>query len=161
MTENKLLLDILQVEWEESNTFGLTPDITFGWFDDDKDIPQLTIGQPEESPTGGGETGFSGLGVDGPTQRIVGTIDTDAWCRPGDLKQASTRNPRQYNSAVADEVQRILEDYNDKPTNPRTGEQPVNFLSYGGRTPVPEPDDTLKMVRHYNVIVNYGYGPNP
>ena len=155
----RLVLDILQVEWDNTNSYDLTPKISFGWFDESSGIPQVTISQPDESPSDGGNTGFSGISVDGPTQRFTGTIEVNVWCRPSDLENANTVNPRQYNQAAAMEIQRIIGNNNDRPENPRTGNMPVNFLSYAGKTPVPEPDDTIKMLRHYNVVVSYGYGP--
>ncbi len=163
MNPEKLVLDILQEEWSSTLTYDLTPNITFGWFDEDKEIPQVTIRQPDEEPINGGETGFSGIyPADGsPTQRITGTIGVHIWCRPDDLDSATTRNPRQYNQAVTNGIQEIIKDgYQDSPASPRTGETPVNYLSYGGKTPAPEPDDTIKMLRHYVVTLNYGYGPS-
>jgi len=153
-----LVLELLRDQWDPSNTFGVTPDISFGWFREEASQPQVTVGQPEESPANGGETGYSHISADGdPGQTIAGTIDVHVWSTPDRLgaQNASTKNPRQYNERCCEEIQRIVGENASRPTNPDTGNQPVSFISYDGRIPVPEPDFDDRF--HYTAPVAYGY----
>lgn len=153
----KLVLALLQEEWTPAHTFGLTPKITFGWFNEDVDTAQVTIRQPEESPVDGGETGYSHIRVgDGPGQTIGGTIQVHVWARESDLEGAETQNPREFNERCCEEIQRIAGEHASQPVNPRSGNQPVGFIAYDGREPIPEPDRT-PTVFHYQAIVRYGY----
>lgn len=154
----KLVLDLLEDEWNASNTFGATPHISYGWFDESKTVPQVTIRQPEESPVDGGNTGYSHIGPDGdPGQTIGGTVQVHVWSSSDRLDQAgaSTSNPREFNERCCEEVQRIVTANAASPTNPSTGAQPVSSIAYDGRDPVPEPD--RPNVFHYRALVRYGY----
>lgn len=154
----RLVLDLLQADWTAGNTFGLTPKLTFGWFNEDAGNAQVTVGQPEESPIDGGNTGYSHISADGtPGQTVGGTIPVHVWSRTDDLGGASTDNPRQYNERCCEEIKRIVGNHAASPTNPDTGNQPVDSLAYDGREPVPEPDRT-PTVFHYKATVRYGYG---
>lgn len=153
-----LVLELLKDAWNASNTFGVTPKISFGWFREDVPQPQVTVGQPEESPVDGGETGYSHISADGnPGQTIGGTVDVHVWSTPDKLEAqgASTNNPRQYNERCCEEVQRIVGENASTPTNPSTGNEPVSSLAYDGRQPVPEPDHDDRY--HYIATVQYGY----
>lgn len=151
-----LVLQLLQADWNKSNTFGQTPKITFGWFNEDAGNAQVTVAQPEESPIDAGDTGYSHISADGnPGQTIGGTIQVHVWSRKEDLSGASTDNPRQYNERCCEEIKRIAGANAVSPTNPDTGNQPVDSLAYDGRVPVPEPD--RPSVFHYRATVRYGY----
>lgn len=154
----KLVLALLQQDWTPANTFDATPDISFGWFEEDKDRPQVTVGQPSENPVDGGRTGYSHITADGtPGQTIGGTLYVHVWSSSSRLSQAnaSTPNPREFNERACEEVQRIATAHAASPTNPSTGEQPVSSLAYAGREPVPEPD--RPEVQHYRAELRYGY----
>lgn len=163
----ELVLNLLQTGWDDSNTFGLTPSITYGWFDEDATNAQLTVGQPEESPVNGGQTGFSGITPDGsgPSQEFDGVVLCHAWTRNADLdavpdSQSFGRHPRGYNAYVAEEVRRVIGNHESRPTDPRTGNEPVQYLSFGGSRPADEPDSgRTKPVWHLVIAVGYGYGP--
>lgn len=154
----KLVLALLQTDWTPANTFDATPHISFGWFEDGKDVPQVTVGQPEESPVDGGQTGYSHIRVgSGPGQTIGGSIAVHVWSTTDrlDAVGASTKNPREFNERCCEEVQRIVGENASTPTNPSTGAEPVSSIAYDGREPVPEPD--RPGVEHYRAEVRYGY----
>jgi len=154
----QLLLHLLRDNWDASNTLGVTPDISFGWFRDEADQPQAAVGQPEESPLGGGETGYSHISPDGrPGQTLAGTIDIHVWSTPQRLEAqgASTNNPRQFNERCCEEIQRIISNHASRPVNPDSGNQPVDVLAYDGRAPAPEPDYDDRF--HYIATAAYGY----
>lgn len=154
----KLILQLLQDGWTPGNTYGVTPHISFGWFDESKDVPQLTVGQPEESPTDGGTTGYSHIRVNsGPGQSIIGTLPVHVWSTYERLDSAgsSSTNPREFNERCCEEVQRIVSANAASPTNPSSGNQPVSSIAYDGREPVPEPD--RPEVDHYRAEVRYNY----
>lgn len=154
----KLLLELLQAGWKKANTFDVTPHISFGWFDESKSTPQVTIGQPEESPTGGGNTGYSHIRVgEGPGQSIIGTMPVHVWSTHERLSSAgaTTSNPREFNERCCEEVKRIVRANASTPTNPSTGAEPVSSIAYDGREPVPEPD--RPEVEHYATEVRYTY----
>lgn len=155
-----LVLRLLEDNWTASNTYEQTPHLSFGWYSSDKPVPQVTVGQPEESPVDGGQTGFSGINpaTGEPTKRTGGTIPVNIWSRADDLASATTNNPRQYNERVCEEVRRIIDGHADRPTNPSSGNQPVKYISYQGHAPVPETDEVKAVFRH-RAEVSYGYGP--
>lgn len=156
----KLVLDLLTSEWNSANTFGLTPRITYGWFDEDGDIPQVTVPQADESVAGGGETGYSGIdpSTGEGTQHYSGEVTVHVWSRGDDLSTADTSHPRQYNSEASEEIRRIAKANDDKPKNPKTGNTPVGTLAYLGKTPAPD-DDEMRTVFHYAVRLGYTVGP--
>ena len=152
-----LVLDILQDGWTAGNTFGQTPDIHFGWFNEDSTVPQVTVGQPEESPVDGGTTGYNSITQDGsPGQEVDGTVEVNVWARRGDMGSSTTTNPRQYNYQATEEIQRLCEANANAPTNPDTGNQPVDHIAYLGRQPQPDTNRTPTVFR-YIVPVGYGY----
>lgn len=156
----KLVLDLLTEYWDSGNSYGLTPKITYGWFNEAPDVPQVTVPQADESTANGGETGYSGIdpSTGDPTQTYSGTVTAHVWSRKDDLDTAGTNNPRQYNGQAAEEIRRIAKDNANKPTNPKTGNTPVDTLAYLGKTPGPDEDD-VPAVFHYVVTVGYTLGP--
>lgn len=150
----QLVLDLLDDEWVASNTFGEVPTITYGWFEDPPQKPYINVLQPDEGPLGGGETGYDGITGGGtPHQTINSIVDIHIFAATGELDGASTSHPREYLTGSADrstgdvsggavaEVQRIIRDNAVKPTNPKTGNQPIQVQSPGTSRPVAEPDD--------------------
>lgn len=165
----QFVLDLLDDGWPADTPFGVTPHISYGGYDSDKDTPQVTVGQPEEGPTGGGETGYDGIdGAGGqPHQTIVGLVPVDLWASINDLDSATTSNPREYLTGSADrstgtvtggaieELYDIVEANASRPTNPKTGNVPLDVISHGQAAPVPEPD--TRGLYHYLVPINFVY----
>lgn len=151
----QLVLDLLTHEWDSANTFGETPSITYGWYDDPPARPYANVMQPRSSPVGGGTTGFDGMDSSGgqPVQTISEVVDVHLFAAYGELGNATVSNPREYLTGSADrttgdvtagavgEIKRIVGENGSKPTNPKTGNQPVASLSFRNARPVPEPDD--------------------
>lgn len=156
----QLILDLLQDKWDNSNTYGLTPNITFGWYDKKTDgTPLLAIPEADEGPSGGGETGYDSIDGSGggPKQTKDGGVNCHVWTHRDDLGSASTNHQRQYNSAVTEEIERIAADNAVRPTNPRTGNQPVRLIAAGEARPVEEDEHALF---HRVQRVNFRYHTN-
>lgn len=154
----ELVRDLLRDQWDATNTYGLTPSIIFGWFDDKPDgQPAVTIRQGAEGPTDGGQTGYSSIDPSGgsPNQTTVGVVQCHIWTGRDDLDGASTSHQRLYNQRVSEEIRRIVKANADQPTNPDTGNQPVQSIAPGESTPEAEPDK--RGVFHHRRDVNYWY----
>lgn len=165
----QLLIDLLRDEWNTDNTFTLQPDISYGWYDEEKGTPQVTIPQPDEGPISGGDTGYSGITPDGtgPNQTISGTLDVSCWCAFDELDNASTEYPQEYLAGSADrttgdvtlgvveEIKRIVRENAVRPTNPKTSNQPVRVIAPGDGTQVEEPD-TQGLFR-YDIPISFVY----
>lgn len=156
----QLVVDLLQDQWDKSNTYSLTPKITFGYFDSkDEGQPAVTVPQPTETPVGGGNTGYDGIDPQGgtPHQTVNAQMSIHIWTSLEDVRDsdATTNNPRQYNERAAQEIVRIVKDNAERPTNPRTGNQPVQFLAPGLGRPVRE--QKQRNVWHHVQNVNAHY----
>lgn len=153
-----LVTHLLQDGWTAGNTYGQTPYISFGWFDDSKDRPQVTIDQAKEGPEFRGVTPFDGFAPNGSgdlSQTVTGVVQAHCWAEARKLGSATTDNPRQYLGDAVEEINRIIDANQVKPTNPSTGNQPVRLLAAHQATPVSEPDHSARF--HYRVTVSYLY----
>jgi hypothetical protein len=164
----QLVLDILRGNWDNTNTFGLTPKISYGWFEG-VDQPQVTIQQPSEGPINGGNTGYSAIdGSDGTLhQDISGSVDLHIWCAFDELDSTSATHPRQYitgdadrtdgsvNLGVLGEIERIVRENAYNPTNPETNNNPVWSMAPGDGNQAPEPDE--QGLFHYIKPVQFVY----
>ena len=162
-----LVRNLLRAEWDQSETFGLTPDISFGWYVESKGVPQLLVRAPDEGPLGGGETGYDAIDGSGgiPNQTISGVIDVHGMADASDLDAATTDFPDVYLSgnesqhgAMA-EVRRIARENYSAPTDPETGNRPVNTLAPGDSQEVPD-DGAGTREAHYLVEVGYTFTTN-
>lgn len=84
-------------------------DIHLGWFDAGKSYPQISVTNVEESPFGGGRTGFAGIHGDGsgPIQNINGTVTVNCWAGSrNDYPDAGLEKKQAHE--MADEVKRIV-----------------------------------------------------
>lgn len=170
------VLQLLRKNWQTDHPFGLTPKLSFGWFDEDQNQPQVTTGLPlpDEGPINGGQTGFSSIDPSGgsPNQTIGGTSQVHCWARYQDLRDDSnvtTNNPREYLSGsaaddgtvsggVVAEIERILDNNAVSAANPVTGNTPVQSISMGNASMAREPDE--RGLIHYVVELIYWYGPD-
>lgn len=162
-----LVLHLLEANWDNSDTFGLTPDISFGWWNENKGQPQCLIQTPDEGPTDGGTTGYSAIDPGGgtPIQRIDGVITIHCWARSRDLGNASTDHAAQYldgdtdgsNHGVTEEITDIIQTNASQPTDPTTGNQPVEVLAPRTVQQGPTQDDVGDRVVHRLVEVGYQF----
>lgn len=160
-----LVLNLLESNWTSGNTFGLVPDISFGWWNDDKGQPQVLIQSPDEGPTGGGTTGYSAIDPSGgsPIQTVDGVISIHCFARSRDLGSASTDHAAQYldgdkdgsNHGVTEEITDIVQNNADQPTDPDTGNTPVRVLAPGQVRRGPTQEDVGDRVVHRIVEVGY------
>lgn len=163
----KLVVDLLTDKWTSGNTFGETPSIIYGR-DEAPSKPFISVEQPDEGPIGGGETGYDGIdstqGV--PHQTISGTVPVHLFASDKELDNATTESGKVYltgtstsgnnvSGGAVDETQRIIRGNAVRPSNPKTGNTPVELLSAGAFTRVPEPDEPGTY--HYVGSVDYIY----
>lgn len=157
----QLVLDLLQDGWTAANSYGLTPNITFGGYDRKSEgTPLVGVAEAREGPVGGGQTGYDSIdaGGGGPEQTIAGVVDVHVWSHRDDLGSATTDHQRQYNGAATEEVARIARANAVRPTNPRTGNQPVRVLSPGSANSVAEPEE--RALYHRLIPISYLYHTN-
>jgi len=163
---DQLIVDLLTDSWVASNTFDLTPSIYYA-SRDDPDSPHVTVEPYDEGPTGGGEVPFSFMDGSGggPGQTIVGNVTVHAYADSGELSGASTGSPEAYltgagqsggtvDGGVTDEIRRIIKANITNPTNPLTGNQPVELLAPSDFSPGPTDEETQA---HYVGTVFYLY----
>lgn len=157
----QLVRDLLRDKWTSGNTYSLTPNITFGGYDNKTDgTPLLAVDEAREGPSGGGQTGYDSIDASGggPEQTKTGTVDCHVWTHLDDLGSADTDHPRPYNGAVTEEVARIAVANANNPTNPSTSNEPVRAIAPGEARSVPEPDES--GLYHRLIPVQYVYHTN-
>lgn len=86
-----------------------TDDIHTGWYDNGKSAPQISVTNDEQSPFGGGETGFSAIdgGGAGGIQTRSGTVLVTTWAGSRDDYDANGLEQLQAES-MASEIERIV-----------------------------------------------------
>lgn len=103
--------DLLRSNWDNSGlpTQLVDDDIHVGWWDAGKDYPQISVSNTEESPFGGGRTGYNGLQGDGsgPIQTINGSVTVNCWGGTRNDYSESGLEQKQAHE-MADEVERII-----------------------------------------------------
>lgn len=158
----ELIVELLKNNWNAPDTFDLTPKISYGWFEEDQSKPQVTVPLPEEGPIDGGDTGYASMSGDGsgPSQQIGGESMVHLWARATDVTGAtgSGQNPRRWLSYAREMVYSIIRDNANQPSNPSSGNQPVNYVSCGEALPAHDADRS-PTVFHLVVPVMFGYGP--
>jgi hypothetical protein len=155
---DELVRDILRDEWNAPNTHGLTPSIIFGWYDDKPSgQPALTLRRQAELSYDGGQTGYAAFDPSGGggIQRRTGHIRCHIWVESDDLDDASTDFPEPYAQGVVEEIVRIIDANQDRPTNPNTGNQPVAGLAPGEDNVAPEPDEPGVFHRYADAVYWY------
>lgn len=162
MTRGKvadLMRNLLRDEWDASATFGVTPDISHGWYDDSKDQPQITIQSPSSNAINGGTTGYDAIDPSGgsPHQTVSGTLPVHCWASYRDVSSSGAGSGAQYldgdtnNDGVIDEIRRIVTANASGPVDPQTNDQPADHLGVVA-TAVAEEQDPGSRVAH--VVVN-------
>lgn len=161
-------MDLLQQNWNSSNTFSETPSIIYAEWDNPPSKPYVNVEQPTEGPINGGDTGFDGIDPSGnsPHQTISGTVPIHLFASNTELDNATTDNARKYltgiaesdgtiNGGAVEEVYRIVRNNSVNPTNPKTGNNPIDLLSASSFNKVPEPDEPQTF--HYAGEIQYIY----
>lgn len=150
---------------QASNVFGLKPSVIYA-SRDEPDSPHVTVEQPDEGPINGGQTGFSHMAGSGtPGQTISGTVTVHAYADDRQLSSASTGSAAVYltgsaandgtvSGGVVEEIMRVLDDNRVRPSNPTTGNTPVELLSIGSFFPGPTDEPTQA---HYVGTIFYIY----
>lgn len=164
----QFVLQLLEGNWNDSNTFSETPTLIYGHRDTPPTKPYIAVMQPDEGPIGGGNTGFDGIDPTGgaPHQTISGTVPVHLFASDDELSGATTSAAKVWltgsaadNGTVSggaiEEVYRIVRANAVRPSNPTTGNKPVELLSASAFSPVPEPDEPGTY--HYVGNLNYIY----
>lgn len=135
--------DLIDNNWDTSNTsISSKPTITTGWWDNSNENPMVTISGAEESPIGGGTTGFSGIE---PTKELEGSLQVDCWSD----RNATTVNPKKLTFEFSDEVKRIIDENHDQATD-------LRYVTFLGRQERPDASETPTLYR-YICTVGYDY----
>lgn len=106
--------DLLIAQWVPGNTsYASVPRIHTGWINMSWDEPQITVTDPLEFPSGGGETGFRGInsGSGLGSKAMLGNVTVGCWSyRDEESANAaiSTVNPKVITFEMAEEVRRII-----------------------------------------------------
>jgi hypothetical protein len=128
--------DLLQTAWGATLPAAVeTDDIHTGWHDAGKGDPQVSVTNDEESPFGGGETGYSAIdgGGAGGIQTRSGTVLVTAWA--GSRDDYDNRGEEQLQAqGMANEIERIV-GQNQSPGALRS-------LAVGSRTKIVDDDES-------------------
>lgn len=152
ITDPKIVVkDLLTTHWAASSTSSVTPTFGTGWFNEESKYPQVTITDPRENPSAGGETGYRGIKADGsgPTQTMLGTLDVNVWS----TRDASAVNPKQLVFEFSEEVKRIVRKFYTATTVSDAG---LQWLAWGGRLERVD-SDVRPAVFRYLCEVRYSY----
>lgn len=101
------IMDLLDDNWNASNTSSVTPSIHSGWIDTEANSPQVTVSNLDEGPIFGSDAPFSGIKPDGSgaVQDFNGTVQTNCWSS----RELSSTNPKKLCWEFSEEVRRIVD----------------------------------------------------
>lgn len=138
-------------EWNSSNTANSTPKIHTGWWSAKSKKHQFTLTNPEESEATGSETGYTGIGPDGPNKFFSGIIYGNVWATRKQTKEFTTiENPKQLTWLMSEEIDRILTEHYDNPG----GDLDIVGLVDRNRRVDPEKDPTVYRIE---CVIGYTY----
>jgi len=144
MSDPKLKIkDLLKNNWTAANTSNVTPDFSTGWWDDNNDLPQVTVTSDDEAPLGGGETGQTHLNSDND-QLLAGAVDVNVWAN----RDSSSENPKKLTYEFKDEVRRIVQANKEAITG-------FNYIGWNGYL---DRTDTNKTPVVYRKLCEIVYG---
>jgi len=160
-----VLKELVRREWEDTNVDGITPEVRHGWLDDEKGEIQVTIGNPEESPIQGGQSGYAATRGDGsgPVQMMDGTTPVNCWTARGWTGvNDNGGNPAKVAWLMQKEVRRILHAHDDG-TDADGNETSLDVLApLGKRRFVDDHSDEWDVpILRYRVLAGYGYHVDP
>lgn len=158
-----IVRDLLVGEWDASNTaYPNQPRVHTGWYDMGSPNPQVTVTNPNEGPTGGGDTGYTHMdGAGGVGQLITGTCLVNGWAGTredleGEASDGSDINPKVLAWDFAKEIARILSDYASGTNDPNSGDLELSFVAPGEARRMVDTDPENAVFR-YEVTARYGY----
>ena len=157
------LKNLIRDAWDETLFEAgeqFIPQIHHGWVYPDGEYYEITISNPDESPMGGGETGYRGIDGSGggPVQDIGGTVDVNCWAdRDRAGENGVQLNPRKAAYLMKWQVEEILRDHWDGRDADGSQTDLVRYAPMGARRLV-ETDEEPTMWR-WQVTAGYGYNP--
>lgn len=165
----RVVKELVRREWDASNVPGdpsdITPDVKHGWVDPDTDEIEVTVGNPEESPINGGQSGYAATRGDGsgPVQKLDGTVAVNCWTSRGWTGvNGNGGNPARVAYDMQVEVRRILHLHDDG-TDADGNETSLDVLApVGSRRFIDDDTDGQEYpIFRYRVTAGYGYHVDP
>jgi len=128
--------------WDASNTSGITPEFSTGWWDDNNDLPQVTVTNDDETPEPLTTTGQTHIGSN-DDQNMSGRMDVNVWAN----RNSSDVNPKKLAKQFRDEARRIILN-NLSPSG-------FNWIGWRGSTDMTDTDRTPVT---YRKVCEVSYG---
>ncbi len=143
----KEIYDLLTSNWNASNTSDVTPEITTGWYDEERELPQVSVTTPNEAPET--ETGFTSIAADSgtPVQQQNGIVDCHIWATEPSSPDGT--NVKQLLFEMQQEAKRIVNANWNNATD-------YEFISWFGGRQLVESERQPSMY-HYAGEVGYAY----
>jgi hypothetical protein len=160
-----LVKNLIRDAWDETLYDAgeqFVPSVHHGWVDPEGDVYEITISNPDESPVGGGETGYTGIDPSGagPVQEIGGTVDVNCWAaRDRAGTNGVSLNPRKAAFLMKWQVEQILRDHATA-TDASGAETDMRVLAPRAMTRTVDPDEEPPMWR-WNIAAGYQYQARP
>lgn len=143
----KELRDLLDDNWKTDNTSGNQPTITTGWYDSERELPQISLVMPNEVPSNT-VTGFAALApsTGRPLQHIDGELYAHIWVT--EPSSPSDTNVKEYMDEIKMEARRIVNENWDQLTD-------YEFIAWFGND---EPlEETERQPTMYHIPARIGY----
>jgi hypothetical protein len=143
-----IIRDLLDNNWDKSNTDNIKPEITTGWWNETRFDNMVTVTAMDENVADGGQTGYFGM-VSGSTgaRLMVGTLQVDCWSDADQFSGSTNAKDVVYN--FSEEVDRII-------TNNTLDTSELRFVSFIGRTSNPGLDES-PVIERQSCDLRYSY----
>lgn len=143
----KEIRDLLVANWDDTNTSNAAPTITTGWYDEKRELPQISLVMPNETPDNT-ITGFTGLApsTGKPLQHIDGELYSHLWVTEPSSPDGT--NVKIFMHEMRMEARRIINDN----WNSLDGYEFISW--FGNDEPIAETERTPTM---YHVPARVGY----
>jgi len=141
--------DMLANDWDESNTRGIRPKISSGWWDKSSSYPQVTVNSISENAVQAGDTGYISInnGDGAPTQLMGGELSVQCWAQRGN--DIGDNNPKTMAFLFSSEVKRIVRANFD-------ADDELNEIGFSGREQIVDTEPS-PVVYRFECSVLYSY----
>jgi len=145
--------NLLRDEWATANTSNIEPNFSTGWWDDNNDMPQVTVGHADEGPNPDTTTGQTRLGTTGTVaQNVSGAVDVNCWAS----RESSSENPKKVVFEFKEEARRIIQSNIECSATSPVDLTGMNYLGWGGAIDRADTDVNPVVYRKL-CAVRYGY----
>ena len=147
---------------------GVTPVFRTGWYQETLNQPHITAVDYDETPIGGGITGYYAIRGDGtgPTQHRIGAVQFGCWAHR-DMTNLHGMNPKTLTELAAREIIRILIDAAQGITHSVTYDTGVDetkadltrldWISVATIRDMPPDEERAPTLFHSLATARYGY----